>query len=64
MDATTFITFRSQAVSRLQANVKSRAEELHLSQETSTRPYLAAVVLYLLHMRSCTTSADLGQIHG
>jgi hypothetical protein len=53
MDATTFITIRSQAVSRLQANVKSRAEELYQTlQETSTRLYLAAVVLYFPDLAS------------
>jgi hypothetical protein len=60
MDTTTFITIRSQAVARLQAGfplpiVKSRAEELHRSlQESSTRPYLAAVILYLPDLASET----------
>jgi hypothetical protein len=58
MDTTTFITIRSQAVARLQASfplpiVKSRAEELHQSlRESSTRPYLAAVILYLPDLAS------------
>jgi hypothetical protein len=58
MDASSFISIRSQALTRLGANyplpiVKSRAEELHQSlQVSSTRPYMAAVVLYLPDLAS------------
>ena len=58
MDTHSFITIRSQATTRLQANyplpiVKARAEELFQTlQETSSRPYLAAVVLYFPDLAS------------
>ena len=58
MDSQSFITIRSQATTRLQANyplpiVKARAEELFQTlQETSSRPYLAAVVLYFPDLAS------------
>ena len=58
MDAHSFVTIRSQATTRLQANyplpiVKARAEELFQTlQETSPRAYLAAVVLYLPDLAS------------
>ena len=58
MDSHSFITIRSQATTRLQANyplpiVKARAEELFQTlQETSSRPYLAAVVLYFPDLAS------------
>ena len=58
MDTHTFIAIRSQATARLQAIyplpiVKARAEELFQTlQETSSRPYLAAVVLYFPDLAS------------
>ena len=58
MDSSSFISIRSQALARLQASfplpiVKPRAEELHLSlKESSTRPYLAAVILFLPDLAS------------
>jgi hypothetical protein len=58
MDSSLFISIRSQALTRLQANYplpinKPRTEELHQSlRESSTRPYVAAVILYLPNLAS------------
>ena len=69
MDAPTFISIRSTAMARLQAGyplpiVKSRAQELHQSLlDTSTRPYLAAVILYLPDLSSESGLGNALKVH-